>query len=318
MCGSLPSAVCPSGQPKVASETPYITVLQCCSIWNRGGRVANVCHLSHRVEEDHWRRPSAVAATARLWISACCLCPHQCTVLPGLTGCTRAESPHAQHPPTDLPFFFSPFFTSTPCTAWMDLLPAEIQPYMVARIMAPIKANPEKAFPDINELDKTYGSSPDVRFFVAELPDDLVKSALQGQPATAGAAETSPAPKVDVADDQPAPGYQVVGCVAIKRRNSQEGELCRMAVQSGIRQQGIGSKLFKAAVDFARSRHFLRLYLVTGNMLAAKFYAAHGFYKFYGPSFPVKTDEGGWTLFVFFFRKAQAYHWGNSATHSFQ
>jgi GNAT superfamily N-acetyltransferase len=59
-------------------------------------------------------------------------------------------------------------------------------------------------------FEKTYQSNYGCNFFVATLSDDDNK---------------------------------VVGCVALKRHSQDEGELCRMAVDTTIRSNGIGSQL---------------------------------------------------------------------------
>ncbi len=69
----------------------------------------------------------------------------------------------------------------------------------------------------------------------------------------------------------------VIGCVAIKRANADEAELCRMAVSPALRGGGVGALLVTRLVDFARDFGYLRIVLTTINGGAARFYKKSGF-----------------------------------------
>jgi len=70
---------------------------------------------------------------------------------------------------------------------------------------------------------------------------------------------------------------EVVGCVAIKRKCSDESELVRMAVASSTRGQGIGGKLMEELLAHCKKQKVSRVLLTTANPLSAHFYEKSGF-----------------------------------------
>lgn len=72
-------------------------------------------------------------------------------------------------------------------------------------------------------------------------------------------------------------GAEVVGCVAIKRKCSDESELVRMAVASSTRGQGIGGKLMEELLAHCKKQNVSRVLLTTANPLSAHFYEKSGF-----------------------------------------
>lgn len=102
---------------------------------------------------------------------------------------------------------------------------------------------------------KTYLSSPDTHFWVAESPEK-----------------------------------KIVGTAAIKRNNVEEAELVRMAVDSTIRGQGLGGQLFDTMETFCRRRRVHRISIITGNPKSADFYRKNGALTRKTASFKASTD----------------------------
>ena len=57
----------------------------------------------------------------------------------------------------------------------------------------------------------------------------------------------------------------ILGCVGLKKYNSEVGELVRMAVNTNKRSIGIGSTLVNKVFEYCSSVKYLKVYLVTGN-----------------------------------------------------
>lgn len=72
---------------------------------------------------------------------------------------------------------------------------------------------------------------------------------------------------------------EIVGCVALMKMSATTMELAKMAVDENYRGQGIGRALIAAAIQWARSRCFHRLYLETNHTLtpALNLYRSMGF-----------------------------------------
>lgn len=116
-----------------------------------------------------------------------------------------------------------------------------------------------KVTPDVTDLPAHYGPKHERTLYVAEAR----KALGEGADVAAGA---------------------VVACVSIGRRNSQEGELTRMAVHEALRGRGIGALLLGVVRSYAVEHGYLRVVLGTGNTGAARFYARHGYRTVYGDS----------------------------------
>jgi succinylglutamate desuccinylase/N-acetylglutamate synthase-like GNAT family acetyltransferase len=83
---------------------------------------------------------------------------------------------------------------------------------------------------------------------------------------------------------------EVLGCVGLQKVNSEEGELVRMAVNTFIRNSGIGSKLIQKLIDHCMESKIKRIFLTTGNPNSAKFYAKHAFMSTRFFSFPLSPS----------------------------
>mmetsp|Transcript_7494 Transcript_7494/g.12604 ORF Transcript_7494/g.12604 Transcript_7494/m.12604 type:complete len:775 (+) Transcript_7494:136-2460(+) len=69
----------------------------------------------------------------------------------------------------------------------------------------------------------------------------------------------------------------VVGCVGLKRKNTEESELVRMAVAPELRGTGMGKKLIRTLINYAKQKQVCRIVLRTANPSAARFYGSNGF-----------------------------------------
>ena len=69
----------------------------------------------------------------------------------------------------------------------------------------------------------------------------------------------------------------VIGCVGLKRKNSDESELVRMAVAQSTRGSGIGGLLMDGLLVHCKAQRLCRILLTTANPLSAKFYGKKGF-----------------------------------------
>lgn len=74
-------------------------------------------------------------------------------------------------------------------------------------------------------------------------------------------------------------GGEVVGTVGVKRRSDAEAELRRMYLKPHLRGGGQGEKMLSAALDFARSRDYNKIFLQTSDKFkkAIKLYESAGF-----------------------------------------
>ena len=90
----------------------------------------------------------------------------------------------------------------------------------------------------------------------------------------------------------------IVGCVGLKRNQSDDGELVRMSVTSSQRGKNIGYLLVQALNEFVFSSHCLRITLGTANPTAANFYKKCGFVSISETQFTV-TQPMVATLNVF-------------------
>eukprot|EP00601_Ochromonadales_sp_CCMP2298_P011015 CAMPEP_0173261066 /NCGR_PEP_ID=MMETSP1142-20121109/25946_1 /TAXON_ID=483371 /ORGANISM="non described non described, Strain CCMP2298" /LENGTH=600 /DNA_ID=CAMNT_0014195919 /DNA_START=86 /DNA_END=1888 /DNA_ORIENTATION=+ len=72
-------------------------------------------------------------------------------------------------------------------------------------------------------------------------------------------------------------GDRVVGSVAVERKNAEEFNVVRMAVDPACRGRGIGKKLLNTMLEFCKEKKAPRVVLVTGNPSSARFYSANGF-----------------------------------------
>lgn len=70
---------------------------------------------------------------------------------------------------------------------------------------------------------------------------------------------------------------KVVGCVGVKRVNTDEVELVRMAVSGASRSLGVGSQIVAALLAHCREHKICRVLLHTANPRAANFYTKCGF-----------------------------------------
>ena len=73
-------------------------------------------------------------------------------------------------------------------------------------------------------------------------------------------------------------GDKIVGCVGVKKRNEEEGDLFRMAVSSTAQRLGVGKLLIRSATDFAAKSGYRGLVLDTSHIFQAHlFYLRVGF-----------------------------------------
>ena len=74
---------------------------------------------------------------------------------------------------------------------------------------------------------------------------------------------------------------EYVGCVGIRKINSNTAELKRMFIKQDWQKQGIGKKLLEKAVELARELNYTTIRLDTLNYMtpAIKLYKGCGFYE---------------------------------------
>jgi putative acetyltransferase len=76
---------------------------------------------------------------------------------------------------------------------------------------------------------------------------------------------------------------KLVGCVALKQLNSNQGEIKSMRATPQSRGKGVGKKLMEHIISVSKQRSYQALYLETGSMQA--FEPAIKLYEKYGFSF---------------------------------
>lgn len=74
---------------------------------------------------------------------------------------------------------------------------------------------------------------------------------------------------------------EYIGCVALRKMNSDTAELKRMFVQPAFQGTGIGKKLLEKAIELARSANYscIRLDTLSHMQSAVKLYKKFGFYE---------------------------------------
>jgi len=72
---------------------------------------------------------------------------------------------------------------------------------------------------------------------------------------------------------------KIVGCVGVKKKNQEAGDLYRMAVSSTAQRLGVGKLLIRSATDFASRTGYRILILRTSHIIQAHlFYLKAGFH----------------------------------------
>lgn len=76
-------------------------------------------------------------------------------------------------------------------------------------------------------------------------------------------------------------GNEFIGCVAVRKIDSNIAELKRMYIKPAFQKQGIGVVLLQKAVEFARARNYSTIRLDTLNYMipAINLYKKYGFYE---------------------------------------